>query len=70
MYTTLSTVYIVIIGFDSTAYSVREDAGSVSVSVSVMNGTVSQDVIVTLSMATGGTATGEVNKVYIHLPNC
>ena len=48
----------------------REDAGSVSVSVSVMNGTVSQDIIVMLSMATGGTATGEVNKVYIHSPNC
>ena len=36
----------------------REDAGSISVSVSVMSGTVSQDVTVTLSMATDGTATG------------
>ena len=48
---------LVVIGFNRTTYSVREDAGSVTVSVSVMNGTISQDVIITLSTAPGGTAT-------------
>ena len=41
-------------------YSVREDAGSVTISVSVMNGTISQDVIITLLTAPGGSATGGV----------
>ena len=49
---------LVVIGFDQTTYSVREDASSVTVSVSVMNGTISEDVIITLSTAPGGTATG------------
>ena len=48
------------IGFNQTTYSVRENAGSVTVSVSVMNGTISQDVIITLSTAPGGSATGGV----------
>ena len=51
---------LVVIGFNQTTYSVREDAGSVTVSVSVMNETISEDVIVTLSTAPGGTATGEI----------
>ena len=51
---------LVVIGFNQTTYSVREDAGNVTVSVSVMNGTISQDVIITLSTAPGGTATGEI----------
>ena len=50
----------VTIGFDQTIYSVRENAGSVTVSVSVMNGTISQDVIITLSTAPGGSATGRI----------
>ena len=51
---------LVVIGFNQTTYSVREDAGSVTVSVSVMNETISEDVIVTLSTSPGGTATGEI----------
>ena len=51
---------LVVIGFDQTTYSVREDAGSVTVSVSVMNGTISRDTIVTLSTAPGGSATGRI----------
>ena len=63
---TLSPV-LVTLGFDSSAYSVREDAGSISVSVSVMSGTVSQDVTVTLSMATDGTATGAAQyNIHLH----
>ena len=38
----------------------REDAGSVTVSVSVMSGTISRDTIVTVSTAPGGTATGGI----------
>ena len=51
---------LVVIGFNQTTYSVREDAGSVAVSVSVMNGTILQDVIITLSTALGGSATGGI----------
>ena len=51
---------LVVIGFNQTTYSVREDAGSVTVSVFVMNGTISQDVIITLSTEPGGTATGGI----------
>ena len=57
MYHYLSPVTI---GFNQTTYSVREDAGSVAVSVSVMSGTISQDVIITLSTAPGGSATGGI----------
>ena len=50
----------VTIGFNQTTHSVREDAGSVTVSVSVMSGTISEDVIIILSTAPGGTATGGI----------
>ena len=50
----------VTIGFNQMIYSVREDAGSVTVSVSVINGRISGDTIVTLSTALGGSATGGV----------
>ena len=50
----------VTIGFNQTTYSVREDAGSVTVSVAVISGTISEDVIITLSTAPGGTATGGI----------
>ena len=55
---------LVVIGFDQTTYSVREDAGSVTVSVSVMNGTISEDVIITLSTPPGGSATGIYVEIY------
>ena len=51
---------LVVIGFNQTTYSVQEDEGSVTVSVSVMNGTISEDVIITLSTAPGGSATGGI----------
>ena len=50
----------VTIGFNQTTYSVREDAGSFTVSVPVISGTISQDVIITLSTAPGGSATGGI----------
>ena len=40
---------MVTIGFNKTAYSVSEDAGSVSVTLSVQTGILDKDVIVTLS---------------------
>ena len=40
---------MVTIGFNKTAYSVSEDAGSVSVTLSVESGTLDRDVIVNLS---------------------
>ena len=49
---------LVVIGFNRTMYSVREDAGSVTVNVSVISGAISEDVIITLSTPPGGTATG------------
>ena len=54
----LAFVLLVTFGFNQTTYSVREDAGNISIGVSVINGTISGDEILTLSTAAGGTATG------------
>ena len=56
-------VVLAIIGFEQTAYSVREDAGSVATRVSVRSGAPVGDVTVTLLTVVGGTATGRVRKV-------
>ena len=50
---------MVTIGFTTVAYSVLEDADSVNVTVSILNGTLARNVVVTLSTVPGGTATGE-----------
>ena len=57
------TVVLAIIGFNQPTYSVREDAGSVAIGVSVLNGAPVGDVIVALSTVVGGIATGRVPKV-------
>jgi len=44
---------VVTVGFSTTAYSLSEDAGSVSVTVSVQTGTLDRDVVVTLSSING-----------------
>ena len=44
---------VVTIGFNRTAYSVSEDAGSVTVMLSVQTGALDRDVIVTLSTING-----------------
>jgi len=49
---------VVTIGFSSTTYIVSEDVGSVSVAVSLRNGILGRDVVVTLQTL-DGTATGE-----------
>ena len=51
---------LVVIGLNQRTYFVSEDTGSVTVSVSVMSGTISQDVIITLSTVPGGSATGGI----------
>ena len=49
------TTSVITIGFNKTAYSVSEDAGSVNVTVSVQAGTLDRDVVVTL-LSINGTA--------------
>ena len=50
---------VVTIGFDPVTYSVLEDKGSVNVTVSILNGTLGRNVVVTL-LVSGGTATGKI----------
>ena len=52
---------VITIGFDLATYSVLEDAGSVNVTASILNGTLGRNVAVTLSTESGGTATGMFN---------
>ena len=54
---------MVTIGFDTVAYSVLEDTGSVNVTVSILNGTLARNVLLTLSTESGGTVTGKYNKL-------
>ena len=58
---TLYFLYSVItIGFNSATYTVAESAGSVNVTVNILNGTLDRDVHVLLMTAlTDGTATGK-----------
>ena len=59
---------MVTIGFDPVSYSVlEEDASSVNVTVSVLNGTLARNVVVTLSTVSGGTATGEFTANHLAL---
>ena len=54
---------MVTIGFDTVAYSVLEDAESVIVTVSILNGTLARHIVVTLSTVPGGTAAGEFSYI-------
>ena len=51
---------MVTIGFDLATYSVLEDAGSANVTVSILNGTLGRNVVVTFSTESGGTAKGKL----------
>ena len=53
---------MVTIGFNTVTYSVLEDAGNVRVTVSILNGTLARNVVVTLSTVPGATAAGEFKK--------
>ena len=52
---------VVTIGFNTVNHSVLEDIGSVNVTVSILNGTLARNVVVTLSTVPSGTATGDLN---------
>ena len=58
---------MVTIGFNPATYSVREDAGSVSVTLSVQDETLDRDVIVTMTTM-NGTAMRESQKELIIIP--
>ena len=50
---------VIVIGFNPATYTVAESAGSVNVTVNILNGTLARDVHVLLMTAlTNGTATG------------
>ena len=53
---------VVTVGFNAVNYSVLEDAGSVNVTVSILNGTLARNIVVTLSTESSGRTTGEFNK--------
>ena len=53
----------VTIGFNTVPYSVFEDAGSVNVTISILNGTLARSAVVALSTVSGGRATGEYHGV-------
>ena len=53
---------VVTIGFNTVAYTVLEDAGSVNVTASILNGTLARNVVVTMSTESGGAATGKVTS--------
>jgi len=50
---------VVTFGFNPTIYFVRENAGNISVTVEVLNGTLARSVVVNLLMVSGGTAMGK-----------
>ena len=63
---------VVTIGFNTVTYTVLEDADSVNVTVSILNGTLARNVLITLSPLSGGTATGKFKKLSSCTPvkNC
>ena len=52
---------VVTIGFNTVAYTVLEDAGSVNITASILNETLARNVVVTMSTESGGTAIGKFN---------
>ena len=56
---------MVTIGFSRAAYSVSEDAGSVSVTVSVQTGTLDRDVVITLSTVNGTALCESLKLLYL-----
>ena len=54
------------IRFTKAAYSVYEDAGSVSVTVFVQTGTLNRDLIVTLSTITGSALCESLKPLYLN----
>ena len=59
------TTSVVTIGFNKTAYSVSEDAGNISVTVSVQNGTLGRDVLVTVSTVNNTALCESLKPLYL-----
>ena len=57
---------MVTIGFSKADYSVSEDVGSVSVTVSIQNGALDRDVIVTLSTINGTAMCESLKPLYLN----
>ena len=56
---TLFLISVIAIGFNPATYTVAESAGSVNITVNILNGTLARDVQVLLMIALAdGTATG------------
>ena len=57
---------MVTIGFSKADYSVSEDVGSVSVTVSIQNGALDRDVIVTLSTVNDSAMCESLKPLYLN----
>ena len=61
------TTSVFTIGFNKTAYSVSEDAGNVSITLSVQNEVLDRDVIVTLSTINGTALCESLKPLYLNV---
>ena len=60
------TTSVLTIRFNKAAYSVSEDAGNVSITLSVQNGVLDRDVIVTLSTVNGTAMCESLKPLYLN----
>jgi len=60
------TTSVLKIGFSIAAYSVSEDAGSVSITISVQTGGLDRDVLVTLSTVNGTALCESLKPLYLN----
>ena len=60
------TTSVLKIGFSNADYSVSEDAGSVSVTISVQTGGLDRDVLVTLSTVNGTALCESLKPLYLN----
>ena len=67
IYRYILTTSVVTIGFSRTAYSVSEDADSVSVTVFIQSGALNRDVIVTLSTINGSALCESLKPLYLNV---
>ena len=60
------TTSVITVGFNKTAYSVSEDAGSVTITLSLQIGALDQDVVVTLSTVNGTAMCESLKPLYLN----
>ena len=58
------TTSVITVGFNKTTYSVSEDAGNVSITLSLQIGALDQDVLVTLSTVNGTAMCKSLKPLY------